>query len=60
MDSWNEQRGPDANVMYEDINHVLISKRGERGKVTFESRLSTIHVPTLMDQMGILVTDALS
>ena len=56
----DEQRRPDANVMYQDINHVLISKRGERGKVTFESELSAIPVPTLMDQMGILVTDALS
>ena len=44
--------------MYQDINHVLISKRGERGKVTFESELSAIPVPTLMDQMCILTTNA--
>jgi hypothetical protein len=56
----DEQYRPDANVMYQDINHVLISKRGERGAVTFESELSAIPIPTLMDQMSILVTDATS
>ena len=56
----DEQRRPDANVIYQDVNHVLISTRSERGKVTFESELNSICVPTLMDQMGILVTDATS
>ena len=56
----DEQRRPDANVIYQDVNHVLISTRTDRGKVTFESELNAISVPTLMDQMGILVTDATS
>lgn len=56
----DEQRRPDANVIYQDINHVLISTRTDRGKVTFESELNAICVPVLADQMGILVTDATS
>lgn len=54
----DEQRRPDNAVIYEVVNHVLVSKRGERGKVTFESELSAIPVPTLMDQMCILTTNA--
>lgn len=54
----DEQRRPDSNVIYQDVNHVLLSTRSERGKVTIESELSSICVPTLMDQMSILITDA--
>jgi len=56
----DEQRRPDFGVIYQDINHVLISTRKDHGRVTFESELNAISVPTLMDQMGILVTNALS
>lgn len=56
----DEQRRPDANVIYQDVNHVLISTRSDRGKVTFESELNAICVPTQMDQMAILITDATS
>ncbi len=58
----DEQRRPDTGVVYQDVNHVLISKRSDRGKVTFESELNAIPVPTamIMNQAGILVTDALS
>jgi hypothetical protein len=54
----DEQRRPDANVIYQDVNHVLLSTRSDRGKVTIESELSSICVPTLMNQMSILITDA--
>jgi len=54
----DEQRRPDSNVIYQDVNHVLLSTRSDRGKVTIESELSSICVPTLMDQMSILVTNA--
>lgn len=56
----DEQRRPDANVIYQDVNHVLISTRTDRGKVTFESELNAICVPVLADQMAILITDATS
>lgn len=56
----DEQRRQDADAIYQDINHVLISKRQNRGKVTFESELNSIIVPNLMDSIGILVTDATS
>lgn len=54
----DEQRRPDSNVIYQDVNHVLLSTRSDRGKVTIESELSSICVPTLMNQMSILITDA--
>ena len=49
---------PDADTVYQDVNHVMISKRTHKGKITFESELNGIVVPTMMEQMGILITDA--
>jgi len=57
----DEQRRPDNDgTIYQTINNVLVSTRQSRGKVTYESELSAIAIPTLNDQMGILVTDATS
>ena len=54
----DEQRMPDVEAVYQDVNHVMISKRTHKGKITFESELNGIVVPTMMEQMGILITDA--
>ena len=54
----DEQRMPDIEAVYQDVNHVMISKRTHKGKITFESELNGIVVPTMMEQMGILITDA--
>ena len=53
-----EQRRPDKDgTVYQSMNNVLVSTRQKHGKVTYESELSEIAVPTLNDQMGILTTD---
>ena len=56
----DEEERKDTGVLYENVNHVLLSKRTDRGKVTFESELNAIPVPSAMlqDQAFILVTDA--
>jgi hypothetical protein len=55
----DEQRRPDKDgTVYQVINNVLTSTRQKRGNVSYESELNAIAVPTLLDQMGILVTDA--
>ena len=56
----DEEQRKDVGVLYENVNHVLLSKRTDRGKVTFESELNAIPVPSAMlqDQAFILVTDA--
>lgn len=54
----DEEDREDADAMYQVTNNVLISKRNRRGKVTFESELNAIPIPTAMSQMFILVTDA--
>lgn len=57
----DEQRRPDKDgTIYQTINNVLVSTRQSRGKVTYESELSAIAIPTMNNQMGILVTDATS
>lgn len=57
----DEQRRPDKDgTIYQTINNVLVSTRQSRGKVTYESELNAIAIPTLNDQMGVLVTDATS
>jgi len=54
----DEQRRPDANVVYQDVNHVMIRTEQKRGKLTMESELSGIVIPSLNDQIVILKTKA--
>jgi len=56
----DEQRRPDSNVIYQDVNHVLIRTEQKHGKVTFESELSAIVVPNMNDEIVILKTDSTS